>query len=127
MDDAILFDGVSLYNRKQFFDCHDVWEELWMELRGEQKLFVQGLIQIAVAYYHSGNGNFRGGSNLFAKGLDKLSHFPDQYLRLDISELRRMARIHAAQVDGHPQHHPCPFSDNDIPTILILESSLPNI
>ena len=43
-----------------------------MEERGPAKRFLQGMIQIAVGYHHALNGNYKGASSLFTKGIPKL-------------------------------------------------------
>ena len=65
-------EGLRLFNEEEFFECHEVLEELWSETRGDEKKFLQGLIQAAVALFHFGNENF-GGANgqLFTLVLSK--------------------------------------------------------
>ena len=52
--------GIWLFNEGEFFDCHDELEELWTEIQGEERKYIQGLIQAAVALFHFGNGNLGG-------------------------------------------------------------------
>lgn len=45
--------GIDLYNAGEFHAAHDVWEERWMGPVGQQeKLFLQAMIQSAVAFHH---------------------------------------------------------------------------
>ena len=81
--------GVELFNTKQFFDCHDAFEELWMEERGERRLFLQALIQAAVGCYHLSNGNTTGAISQYQKSLAKLAQYPESYLGLNAGELAR--------------------------------------
>ena len=55
--------GIELFNKCEFFEAHDVWEEVWAEYRGPSRTFYKGLIQVAVALHHFGNGNIRGAKN----------------------------------------------------------------
>ena len=80
--------GVELFNSKEFFDCHDAFEELWMEEHGERRLFLQGLIQAAVGCYHLSNGNTTGAISQYQKSLAKLEQYPDRFLNLDVARLR---------------------------------------
>lgn len=57
--------GILFFNRGDFFEAHEVWEDLWMNLAGPERSFVQGLIQAAVALYHFNNGNVRGAIKLY--------------------------------------------------------------
>lgn len=57
--------GMLLFNAGDFFDAHEVWEDLWAECTGADRRFVQGLIQAAVGLCHFGNGNVRGAVKLY--------------------------------------------------------------
>lgn len=74
MEDLLLR-GVHEFNRQFFFEAHDVWEELWNETTGEHRVFYQGLIQTAVAFYHLSNGNYKGACSQFEKALTKLERY----------------------------------------------------
>jgi predicted metal-dependent hydrolase len=56
--------GIEKFNACDYYESHEVWEELWTEYRGPSRQFYQGLIQAAVALYHFGNGNIRGARKL---------------------------------------------------------------
>lgn len=78
--------GIDLFNRREFFDAHEIWEDLWHDTAGPDRRFYQGLIQAAVAVYHAGNGNGRGARRLFHSGRKYMSAFPSHHLGLDIPE-----------------------------------------
>ena len=59
-------EGIRLFNEEEFFECHEVLEELWQETLGREKKFYQGLIQAAVALFHFGNENL-GAPGSFTK------------------------------------------------------------
>ena len=43
-----LFDrGVAHFNARRFYEAHEDWEELWHEAEGDEKRWLQGLIQIS--------------------------------------------------------------------------------
>ena len=45
--------GIDLYNAGEFHAAHDAWEERWMGPVGpDEKLFLQAMIQSAVAFHH---------------------------------------------------------------------------
>jgi predicted metal-dependent hydrolase len=81
-------EGVELFNQKEFFECHDAFEELWQEERGERRLFLQGLIQSAVGCHHLSNGNTTGAISQYNKSLDKLKQYADDYMELDMKNFR---------------------------------------
>ena len=77
--------GILCFNERDFFEAHEVWESLWMELAGPERRFVQALIQAAVALYHFNNGNLRGAVKLFQSSRDYMNKFAPIYWGLDIA------------------------------------------
>ena len=61
----LFLEGIEQFNRCEFFEAHDTWEELWQEYSGPDREFYQGLIQVAVCLHHFGNGNCRGAKKLY--------------------------------------------------------------
>lgn len=107
--------GRKLFNRRDFFECHDVWEVLWMDSRGAEKALYQGLIQVAVAYYHAGNRNFRGAANLMHKGTHKLlAHVADP--RIDLATALPQFVAHGNLFATLVQHEGR-FDPSDIPRL----------
>jgi predicted metal-dependent hydrolase len=71
--------GVALFNSARFWHAHEAWEEIWLRSSGEEKKFLQGLIQLAAAYHHVSRGTYSGAVRLFDAALQKLEPFPDDY------------------------------------------------
>lgn len=75
--DTVLHKSVLLFNHHLFFEVHEVLEPQWMKEQGEVKSFLQGLIQVAVAFYHLERGNLAGTRSLLYEGLIKIApHSP---------------------------------------------------
>ena len=70
---AALAPGRAAFNRGQFWDAHELWEDVWRTLRGDERLLVQGLIQIAAGLHHLQNHRPRPAASLLGKGLQKLA------------------------------------------------------
>ena len=52
-DRRILFQrGIDLFNAQRFYDCHEAFEEIWRSTTPEPRDLFQGLIQVAVGFYH---------------------------------------------------------------------------
>lgn len=64
--------GRAAFERGEFFEAHERWEDVWRELLGEDRRFVQGLIQIAAGRHHLRHGRSRPGARLLAKGVEKI-------------------------------------------------------
>jgi predicted metal-dependent hydrolase len=80
--------GLKLFNRGDFFACHEVWEELWLRSAGAEKVFYQALIQTAVAILHAERGNLRGAASIWRKARSKLAALPATYMMIALEEFR---------------------------------------
>ncbi len=77
--------GIELFNTRDFFECHDMLEEIWMGWRSNDRAFFQGLIQIAAGFYHLENGNYKGAKSQLVKGISKLQQFTPEHCSIDLS------------------------------------------
>ena len=88
--------GIVLFNRREFFEAHEVLEDLWNECPDRDRRYYQGLLQAAVGLYHFGNGNLRGAIKLFHSGKKYMEQYPSPYLGLDRTAFwEAMARCYA--------------------------------
>ncbi|HVN64677.1 MAG TPA: DUF309 domain-containing protein [Candidatus Binataceae bacterium] len=85
-------EGIDLFNSGKFFECHEAWEEIWKHAHGEEKLFLHGLIQAAVAILHAQRGNLEGARTLRDKSLKKLDRFDSERGGIALNELRNSLR-----------------------------------
>ena len=53
--------------------AHELWERVWREIAEADRLWVQGLIQIAAGLHHLQRDRTRPATGLLRKGLEKLS------------------------------------------------------
>ena len=84
--DVVLHKSALLFNHHLFFEVHEVLEPQWMQEQGEVKKFLQGLIQIAVAFYHLGRGNLAGARSLLHEGLIKISPHSPAHLGVELRD-----------------------------------------
>jgi uncharacterized protein len=87
--------GLRHFNAGEFFEAHEVWEEVWLAEGEPEKTFLQGIIQIAAAFHHYRRGNTDGTETLLAAGIVKISRFPADHRGLAILELREEAKLWA--------------------------------
>ena len=85
--DPRYLEGIEHFNACDFFEAHEVWEDLWKDDHGPSHKFYQGLIQAAVALHHFGNGNIRGARKLFHGYQKYLEPYRPRHLGLDIDGL----------------------------------------
>lgn len=80
------YKGLEFFNRGFYYECHDVWEDIWGEAKGKNKIFYQALIMSAVSLYHFGNENLTGALSCYQKALNQFAQLPEHFLRLHIRE-----------------------------------------
>lgn len=71
---------------RDYFECHEVMEELWLE-EGRSP-FWQGLLQAAVGLHHWRNDNYSGAVKLFRGAQEKLAPYGDSEAGLDLAKLK---------------------------------------
>ncbi len=110
--------GLRHFNAREFFEAHEVWEEIWLVEDEPEKTFLQGIIQIAAAFHHFRRGNSDGAETLLAAGIVKMMRFPADHRGLAIHDLREEAKFWARAV-GEMQRP----SGERLPAIRRLNSS----
>lgn len=97
----ILFQqGIDLFNAGEFFECHEVLEEVWTDSRQPDRWFLQSLIHFAVGLYHHRNGNRNGASRQLRKGLRKISGYLPQWGGVKTGEIAARIGECLARVDS---------------------------
>jgi uncharacterized protein len=77
--------GILFFNEQDFFEAHEVWEDLWSESHGDERRFVQGLIQAAVGLFHFSGGNLGGAVKLYRSSYDYMKTCGSPFLGLDVT------------------------------------------
>ena len=104
--------GIHEFNSGMFFECHETLEDVWHGIRGPARDFFQGLIQIAVGFYHLGTRNIKGGESQLEKGLHRLEGYRSPYMGVELDEFRRGAaewleRVRSGgEISGHVRDLP---------------------
>ena len=108
----------ELFNEREFYECHEVLEDLWMETVGDERPYYQGLIQTATAFYHLENGNLAGARKLFDSGLHYLDPFADEYMGFDLGAYRLECREWHDRVKRKSQGERVEIDLETIPTVV---------
>ena len=74
-EDELFNKGIIAFNNRQFYDAHEFWEDLWLNYKLEDAKFIQGLIQLAVSYFHFFNKNLNGAKSMMKKCLTKFEPY----------------------------------------------------
>ncbi len=104
--DSRYLEGIRYFNDCEFFEAHEVWEDIWMDAEGPSRRFYQGLIQVAVCLHHFGNGNFHGARKLYFSCRGYLEDYIPEYLGLDVEKLLR--ELQACCTNLLPDDGPAP-------------------
>ena len=100
-------EGLRLFNAEEFFEAHDVWEELWAESIGDEKRFLQGLIQASVSLFHFGNENYGGAKKLYEACRAKLEPFrAAPFMGLDVNAFLTNYETCFAELMNHKEKYP---------------------
>ena len=96
-------EGIKLFNSAEFFEAHEVLEDVWRAAPAAEKKFLQGLIQVAVGLHHHSTGNRVGSRSLLTRARRNLSGYPDELGGIDLKPLMEsLARWQEALEDGQP-------------------------
>lgn len=76
----LLEEGIEQFNAGHHWHAHEAWEQLWLGLEGDDKLFVQGLIMSAAMLHQYARKVERGVANHYRNVLVRLpAHAPRKW------------------------------------------------
>jgi len=76
--------AVRQFNNRDWFECHETLEDLWMGETGEVRKLYQGILHVSVALHHWKNRNFGGTISLLRSGVNHLSHVQPVCQQVDV-------------------------------------------
>jgi predicted metal-dependent hydrolase len=79
--------GITEFNQRQFYACHDTLEAIWVDAPETDKRFYQGILQVAVGCYHLSNDNLRGAIILLGEAVRRLCDYQPDYEGVDVEQL----------------------------------------
>jgi predicted metal-dependent hydrolase len=91
--------GITEFNQRQFYACHDTLEAIWVDAPEADKRFYQGILQVAVGCYHLSNDNLRGAIILLGEAVRRLCDYQPDYEGINVEQLleQAMALLKALQ------------------------------
>jgi len=116
--------GVDLFNQFYFWEAHEAWESLWATAPrdSDQRLLLQGLIQIAAALLKVHGAVLAGAQSLSHDGMEKLARVAATHpclLGLDVVDAERRWRRYFEPL----ARRQLPAIDADVPLLLLQSSS----
>jgi len=94
VDDPRVREFVRLFNQEEFFEAHEVLEDLWQDHTGPDRAFYQGLIQVAVALEHCRRGNLPGARGVLESAHRRLDPYRPAHGGFDLESLLEGAARH---------------------------------
>src|ERR1700677_3923260 len=89
------------FNRGQFYEAHDILEQLWLKDRhGPNGSFYKGLIQLAGAFVHLQKNRLRPAAALFKLADANMKKYPLKHEQLDLRELRSLTAHWLAELEA---------------------------
>jgi hypothetical protein len=78
--------GIDLYNAREFHAAHDAWEDRWRDDAGpREKLFLQAMIQSAVAFHHLEIGRPGAARRMYQMAKEKFARLgAERFMSLDL-------------------------------------------
>jgi predicted metal-dependent hydrolase len=88
-----LHEAIDKFNQRKFYECHDLLEDIWFEVRDESRNFYQGLVHLAVGFYHlNDKQNVKGAIAQFEKSVVRLTPYSPKYKGIELENLIKKIR-----------------------------------
>ena len=120
--DAHYLGYFECFNRGQFYEAHDVLEELWLaERRGPNDGFYKGLIQFVGAFVHLRKNRLRPAAALFKLSRSYLGTYPSRHEQLDLGGVLRLIESWLGELERH-DFAINPLRDDNAPKLVLLSA-----
>ncbi len=86
--EALFQKGLMEYEKGDYFEAHEAWEDLWSDYNLTDRNFIQGLIQLSVSFVHLRNGNMNGARSLLKKCSEKFQPYQHLQRGINMDELK---------------------------------------
>ena len=99
--DARLREGIRLFNERRFFESHETWEQFYQETDDAHKPFLEGLIELAVAFrLYTDFGEIKGPVRMIYQALIRFENYPSSHLEIRVKDLSESMEAWAKGMDG---------------------------
>jgi hypothetical protein len=86
--DARLRKGIALFNEGRFFESHEILEGFYQDTEEAYKPFLEGLIQLAVAFrIFNELGELKGPVRMIYQALIRFENYQPAFLQVRVNEL----------------------------------------
>ena len=100
--------GLELFNHKEYFECHEVIEDLWLETPEDDvyRDLYKGVIQAAAAIYQWDRGIFTGARGLYRTSVGYLEKYKPAALGLNVDKLINEMKVCCEPLDRWDEKTP---------------------
>jgi uncharacterized protein len=99
--DARLREGIRLFNAGRFFESHETLEQFYQEAEDANKPFLEGLIELAVAFrLHTDFGEIKGPVRMIYQALIRFENYQSPHLEVRIKDLSESMETWAKEADA---------------------------
>ena len=82
-----LDEGLRLIRAGEYFEAHEELEDEWREAAAPERDFLQGLVHVAVAWYHAERGNRPGCERQLEKAARRLGPYRPAHRGVDVDRV----------------------------------------
>lgn len=97
--------ALNLFNRGDYFACHELLEDLWLDEQGSLRDLYKGMLQIGVGLLHLQRGNIKGARNLLQRGVQLIEPFTPICFGINLAKLSDDARIILSRLEEPATAH----------------------
>ena len=87
-----LLHAVEQFNAREYFECHETLEAIWIAEPGPIRTLYKGILQVGVGCLHLLRGNYRGATIKLQSGADYLEPFAPRCMGVEVARLIADAR-----------------------------------
>jgi predicted metal-dependent hydrolase len=96
--------GIELIRSGAYFEAHEALEDEWRAAPEQERDFLQGLVHVAVAWYHAERGNRTGCERQLVKAERRLRPYLPAHRGVDVSAVldcvaRARAHVQAGSLE----------------------------
>ncbi len=118
--------GVCEFNKREYFEQHEWFEEAWMEEQRPIRELYQGILQVGVAFYLIEEDNWAGALKMFRRGLPRLRDLPEVCQAIELATFRARAEAIHAEVAALGAERLDAFDQDLFPQIELAEEWPPS-
>ena len=122
--DPRLTTAIELFNRREYFDCQELFEQAWHDSEGTDKRLLESLMQLSVAlhlFFNRGGG--KGTTSLLQRCLIGLDEYQSPYLDIDLESLAAEVGVYLDDIKASDARAPRLFERWRVPKIRLVPAA----